>query len=113
MRTEDLVLQVEAMIEDPDIHPVAPIVVAGAVLEARLRAMVQKAGALVTGQGSLIKYIEALRSARLINRLEWRELQVLAELRNQAAHGVELEKLTSPEARKMASGVGDFVRGHS
>ena len=87
---EDLVHQMEGVLHEPGIHPVAPIVVAGAVLEARLRGLVQREGLTFSGQGSLSKYVDTLWTASKISRLEFRQLQVLLELRNQAAHGVDL-----------------------
>lgn len=109
---DSLVNQVEGLLLEPGIHPVAPILVAGAVLEARLRFLVQRSGATISEKPGMAKYIEALRRSKAITNLEWRELGVLMELRNQAAHGVDLDKLTQSNANKMVAGTRDFMHAH-
>lgn len=110
--SDDLLHQVEALLADETVHPSAPIVVTGAVLESRLRSLAQRVGAIVPGVPSLAKFIEALRRADAITPLEWRELQLWAELRNQAAHGDGLETLTRTMARRMLDGVSTFLQAH-
>lgn len=109
----DLSRQVEALLDEPGIHPVAPIVVAGALLEARLRSMCSESGLGVTGKPSISRYAEILKSAGAISKLEATELGVLGVLRNQAAHGEALESLTGTMAAQMAEGVAKFLGRHS
>ena len=110
--TEDLLQQVGGLLGDTSIHPVAPIVLLGAILESKLRSMLQQNGQVLTGTPGLSRYIDALRTAKSITQLEWRELQYCAELRNQAAHGRDLDQLTPSLAKKMAQAVEEFLKNH-
>lgn len=109
---EGLVHQVDVLLEDSGVHPVAPILVSSALLEARLRSLVQRCGLSVSGKGGISKYADALKQGGAITEVEWRELQVLGARRNEAAHGDNLEKLTHRDAQKMAEGVAEFLQSH-
>jgi hypothetical protein len=106
---EDVLLQARALMKEPGVHPLAPIVVAGAAMESRLRALVSQHGLQITGQPGMAKYNDALRADGRISKAEWRQLQVLVDLRNQAAHGEDLEKLTEADATKMVDESVAFV----
>lgn len=107
---EDVLLQARALIQEPGVHPLAPIVVAGAALESRLRALVAQHGLHISGQPGMSKYIEALKADGRISKTEWRQLQVLVDLRNQAAHGEDLGKLNETDATKMVDDSMAFVK---
>lgn len=109
---QDLLHQVRALLEDSSVHPVAPIVLLGAILESRLRLLVQQHGLSISGTPGLSRYVHTLKAGKAITQLEWHELQGWTELRNQAAHGRDLETLTDVMARKMETGVSDFLRNH-
>lgn len=106
---EDVLLQARALMQEPGVHPLAPIVVAGAALESRLRALVAQHGLQIIGQPGMSKYIEALKGDGKITKTEWRKLQVLVDLRNQAAHGEDIDKLTDADSAKMVDESMAFI----
>lgn len=110
--TEDLLQQVRVLLEDSSIHPVAPTVLLGAILESKLRLLNHQHGLSISGTPGLTRYVHALKAGKVITQLEWHELQAWTELRNQAAHGRDLDTLTDVMARKMETGVSDFLRNH-
>ena len=55
------------------------------------------------------KYIEALKGDSKISKTEWRPLQVLVDLRNEAAHGEDLDKLTDADSAKMVDQSMAFI----
>lgn len=81
-------------------------------LEAPLRALVQTHGLTITGKPSIAAYNQALRQAKVIDDLEWREVDLLGAWRNRAAHGEDLDTLTHRDAEKMAQGVTEFLQKH-
>jgi site-specific recombinase XerD len=107
---EDVLLQARVLMQEPGVHPLAPIVVAGAALESRLRALVAQHGLHISGQPGMSKYIEALKADGRISKSEWRQLQVPVDLRNQAAHGEDLGNLTETDATKMVDESMAFVK---
>jgi hypothetical protein len=90
--------QVEILLSDRDVHPVAPIVIAGAALEERLRALVLQHGCTPSGRG-IDAYGAALKAAEVVDGQEVKQVTAWAGLRNRAAHGEELNTLTAAEAR--------------
>lgn len=94
----DLMEQVEILLSDRDVHPVAPIVIAGAALEERLRALVLQHGCTPSGRG-IDAYGAALKAAEVVDGQEVKQVTAWAGLRNRAAHGEELNTLTAAEAR--------------
>ncbi len=107
----DLMEQVEILLSDRNVHPVAPIVISGAALEERLRALVLQHGCNPSGKG-IDAYGAALKAAGVVDGQEAKQVMAWAGLRNRAAHGEELNTLTTTEARIMADGINFFLQKH-
>jgi site-specific recombinase XerD len=110
LASEYVLEQAEFLIRDPEVHPIAPIVLAGAMLEARLRSECVARGLKVDGKGGIDKYATALKGVRLLTRDDFRSIQRLGDLRNDAAHGIGLETLGSAKAAEMVVGVRALLR---
>lgn len=109
----DLMEQVEVLLNDSKVHPAAPIVLAGAALEERLRALVLEHAVDVVGKPGLDSYAAALKKAEIVDGQEAKQITAWAGLRNQAAHGERLADLDIKEARLMAAGINLFLQQHS
>jgi hypothetical protein len=83
----DLMDQVRALLEDPGVHIVAPIVLAGAALEIGLRALVESLELETSGRPSISAYGHCLRSAKILTPQDMKDVEQMAGLRNAAAHG--------------------------
>ncbi|MEW1838537.1 hypothetical protein AB0392_11335 [Nonomuraea angiospora] len=59
----DLMEQVQALLDDRDVEPAAPVVLAGAALEEFLRSRVAALSVTVVGKPSISSYANALRTA--------------------------------------------------
>lgn len=105
----DLMNLVTGMLHEEDIHPAAPIVLAGALLEAHLRELCDARG-LAVKDGSISKYNQALKADNLYRQHQWRQLDAWNDLRNEAAHGRRLDELTMDQARTLAEGVSKFMQ---
>lgn len=110
LASEYILEQAEVLITDPEVHPVAPIVLAGAMLEARLRSACVARGLKVDGKGGIDKYSTALKSVRVLTRDDFRTIQRLGDIRNDAAHGIGLELLDLAKANEMVVGVRTLLR---
>ncbi len=108
----DLMEQVDSLLQTSGVHPAAPIVLAGAALEERLRAMVLASEATVVGREGLDSYGTALKKVDAISATEAKQVTYWAGLRNQAAHGDRLEELDIQNARHMAEGISLFLQKH-
>jgi hypothetical protein len=104
--------QVEILLSDRSVHPAAPIVLAGAALEERLRALVLQHGCTPSGKG-IDAYGTALKTAGVVDGQEAKQVTAWAGLRNRAAHAEELNTLTTTEARIMADGINFFLQKHA
>ena len=82
----DLLEQVRALNADNGVVPAAPIVLAGAALEAALRAATDELNISVTGR-TINAYAEALRKADVLTRQHIKDVTQMAGVRNAAAHG--------------------------
>jgi hypothetical protein len=109
----DLMDQVDTLLNDRRVHPAAPIVLAGAALEERLRALMLEKSLFVPGKPGLDAYSAELKKANVLDGQEAKQVTAWAGLRNQAAHGEDLEKLTVEEARIMRDGVNLFLQKHA
>jgi len=83
----DVMGQVRALLEDRDIHPAAPIVVCGAALEIALRAVASGRSVTLPARPTMVNLIGSIRSAGILSVQDVKDLEALAGLRNQAAHG--------------------------
>jgi hypothetical protein len=98
----DLMTQVRRLMEDRQAHPAAAIVLSGAALEMGLRgAMEAKALQLDPGQrASIAAYKAALQRAGFLSKQLGKDIDQVAGLRNDAAHG-QLEALSRERAGLM------------
>ena len=105
----DLLKQVRALNADQTVVPAAPIVLAGAALEIALRSAVEESELTITGLPSISSYARALRIADVLSKQDVKEVEQMAGLRNQAAHGVH-EALSRERAGLMEQQVNLFPR---
>ena len=105
----DLLEQVQRLIDDSEVHPAAPIMLAGAGLEQALRGLAEAEGLTVTKPG-IGSYGSALRSASVISAQNFKDITSWAGLRNSAAHG-RFEDVSRESARLMMLGINLFSPG--
>ena len=67
-------------------------------------------GLSVDGKGGIDKYATALKSVRVLTRDDFRTIQRLGDIRNDAAHGIGLELLDLARANEMVVGVRTLLR---
>ena len=101
--------QVRVLNADQNVTPAAPIVLAGAALEIALRSAVDELGLSVAGQPGINAYARALRGASVLGRQEMKDVEQMAGVRNQAAHG-ELDTLSPERAGLMEQQVNLFLQ---
>ena len=104
----DLMEQVRVLNADQNVTPAAPIVLAGAALEIALRSAVDELGLSISGQPGITAYAKSLRSADVLGKQEMKDVEQMAGIRNQAAHG-EHDKLNSERAGLMEQQVNFFL----
>ncbi|MFE3678695.1 hypothetical protein [Streptomyces griseus] len=85
----DVMGQVRRLVEDPDAHPAAAIVLCGAALETALRATADARNLSLPERQrpSLSSYSQLLRAADLFTRQDVKDVEQCGGLRNSAAHG--------------------------
>jgi hypothetical protein len=83
----DLMEQVRVLAEDRNVHPAAPIVLAGAALEVALRSAVDELQLALTEKPSITAYARRLRVENLLSPQDIKDVEQMAGLRNSAAHG--------------------------
>src|SRR5439155_5035765 len=105
----DLMEQVQRLLDDKDVHPAAPVVLAGAALEEALRSLVVGSAVQPTGKPGLASYAAALRQGAVIDKQDEKDITAWAGQRNEAAHG-EFEKLSRERAQIMVDGLNLFMR---
>lgn len=98
--TTEVMEQVRALLGDKEVHPAAPIVLAGAALETALKGAAAESELDIVGKGSISAYAKVLRTADLITRQEMKDIEQMAGLRNSAAHG-DFEELSRERAGLM------------
>lgn len=106
----DLMEQVQSLLSDAEVHPAAPIVLAGAALEELLRSMIEAGPHEVKGKAGLNAYATALQLAGDLNRQEHKDVTSWAGLRNDAAHG-RFDGLSRARAQLMVDGVNSSCSG--
>lgn len=104
----DLMTQVRQLLEDKNVHPAAPIVLAGAALEIVLRAAVEEKQLKFTDKPSITTYGQALRSAKVVTTQDMKDVTQMSGLRNSAAHG-EFDELSRERAGLMEQMVNIFL----
>jgi hypothetical protein len=84
----DYLEQAINLLADEKIHPSAPCVLIGASLEEFLRNFVEEQGLDIQGKkASIDSYKKVLRTAGLIEKQDAKDIDSVAGLRNDAAHG--------------------------
>lgn len=83
----DLLEQVRTLNADGRVAPAAPIVLAGATLEIALRSAIEELDLTFEGRPSISVYARTLRQAEVLNRQDMKDVEQMAGLRNDAAHG--------------------------
>lgn len=104
----DVMAQVRMLIEDKDVHPAAPIVLAGAALETAIRGVIDDRGLSIKGKPGIAAYTDALRSADVISKQDAKDLVQMGGLRNAAAHG-DFDQLSTERAGLMEQQVNLFL----
>lgn len=84
---DDLMAQVHQLNEDNDAHPAAAVLLGAAALELRVRSTVVGRGMELQERPSLMAYCRRLRQDDVISAQDVKEFDVVAGLRNDAAHG--------------------------
>jgi hypothetical protein len=105
----DLMEQVRKLQEDKNVHPAAPIVLAGAALEIALRSALQELGLDEPDRPSISTYATTLRQAQFLTAQDVKDVTQMGGLRNSAAHG-EFEDLSRQRAGLMEQQVNMFLR---
>ena len=107
--SSDLMEQVRMLLDERDVHPAAPIVLAGAALEVALRSAIEELDFQRPSKSSINAYAGCLRAARLLSVQDVHDIEQMAGLRNLAAHG-DTEELDSERAELMERQVSRFLR---
>ena len=107
--TSDLMMQVEKLTTERDVHPAAPIVLAGAALEVALRSAIEELDLPRPSKSSIDAYAGCLRAAGLLSVQDLKDVQQMGGLRNAAAHG-NFEELDPERAEFMERQVNRFLR---
>ena len=105
----DLMEQVRTLNSDDTVTPAAPIVLAGAALEVALRSAVEEVGLSVSGRPSINAYASKLRSKGILSKQDIKDVEQMAGVRNQAAHG-EHDALSRERSGLMEQQVNIFLR---
>lgn len=107
----DLMEQVSRLLEDRDVIPAVPVMLAGAALEEILRGMSEVSGAEPAGRPSITSYAEALKKVELLTANDVKDLTSLAGTRNEAAHG-HFDIITKEVASLYVQRVAFFLAQH-
>lgn len=85
---EEMLLRADVLLADRSQHPAASIVVAGATLERALREVSDELGIIITNEKPTIKiYAMQLKTNHVISSGQFRTLDQIGGVRNDAAHG--------------------------
>lgn len=104
----DLMEQAGQLLEEKQVHPAAPVMLAGAALESFLRGLCDLQG-VTPAQRGISGLGNALRAADAIDGQEIKDITAWAGLRNHAAHG-EFDAIAIERAQIMVDGVNLFMR---
>jgi hypothetical protein len=107
--SSDLMEQVRFLIDEKrDVHPAAPIVLAGAALELALRSAIEELDLPLPTKLSIANYTACLRKAEVLSVQDVKDVEQMAGLRNLAAHGHH-SSLDADRAELMERGVSKFL----
>ncbi len=109
----DFLDQANILLNTAGVHPAAPTVIIGAVLEEFLRNWVEEIDELPESNLGIDSYSNLLRKAELINKQDSKDITVWAGLRNDAAHGKWDEVNDKKRIALMLEGVNLFMRKHT
>jgi hypothetical protein len=104
----DLMEQVGILAADKNVHPAAPIVLAGAALETALRSAVEERQLSLTEKPSITAYARLLRKEKVLSSQDMKDVEQMAGVRNSAAHG-EFDVLSRERAGLMEQQVNLFL----
>jgi len=104
----NLLEQVRALNSDKTVIPAAPVVLAGAALEIALRSAVEELGLTAPKKPGISAFAKVLRDADVLNKQDMKEVEQMAGLRNQAAHG-EHEQPSHQQSDLMEQQVNLFL----
>jgi len=85
---------------------------AGVTLERELRRLCAKHGIAVAGSAGISAMNDALLKQNIYSKLTHRKINVWAEIRNNAAHGLP-PQYTNVDVSQMEDGVREFIQNHS
>jgi hypothetical protein len=105
----DLMVQVQSLIDDSEVHVAAPIVLAGAALEIGLRSAVEELGLDQGNKRSISSYAQALRGASVLTVQDVKDVEQMGGIRNMAAHG-QFGDLSRERAGLLQQQVNMFLR---
>jgi len=108
----DLLEQVQRLLDSPDVHPAAPIVLCGAALEEFLRSLYVGCSEPLSGRPGLSTYAVALRKTGVLSARDEKDITAWAALRNEAAHG-HFDDLGRDRAKLQFEGINLFMRQKS
>lgn len=107
----DFLDQANTLLNSKEVHPAAPTVIIGAVLEEFLRNWIEEAGLSFGGKKpSLDSYAKVLRKEDLITKQDVKDITSWSGLRNYAAHGEWEEVKDKNRISIMLEGVNLFMR---
>lgn len=107
----DLLDQANSLLGSSDVHPAAPAVLIGAVLEEFLRNWTEEANLeLGDKKPGLDSYTKILREAELITKQDVKDIISWSGLRNHAAHGEWTEVEDRSRISMMLEGVNLFIQ---
>ncbi|MGW5241877.1 hypothetical protein ACWEOW_23330 [Monashia sp. NPDC004114] len=106
--SSDIMEQVRTLNSDKAVHPAASIVLAGAALETALRGAVEQLELDVRERPGIAAYGRALRTANVITKQDMKDVDQMAGLRNDAAHG-DFDRLSPERAGLMEQQVNLFL----
>jgi hypothetical protein len=106
--SSELMEQVRGLREAKGIHPAAPIVLAGGVLEVALRSAIEELDLSQPPKSSISACAGRLRAAGLLSVQDMKDIEQMGGLRNTAAHG-NLEELDHERAELMERQVNRFL----
>ena len=107
--SSDLMEQVGALRNARDVHPAAPIVLAGAALEIALRSAIVELSLESPERSSISALAGRLRTAGLLSAQDVKDVEQMGGLRNAAAHG-NFEGLDAERAGLMEQQAKRFLR---
>lgn len=104
----DLMGQVRALVEDKNVHPAAPFVLAGAALEVALRSAIDELQLALTERPSITAYARRLRTEGKLTAQDVKDVEQMSGVRNSAAHG-QFDELSRERAGLMEQQVNLFL----